>query len=95
MRLNRMIPVAMAAGLGVALMLNVTGHVTADDNERDRDRACSNATLRGPYGIIVSGIRPAGPMVTEMFAGIALRTYDGRRAFTHLDTAKGHHRHRT
>ena len=88
MRLDRMILGAMAAGLVLALALNVPRNVTADDDD-DRDRECSNATLRGPYGINVSGIRPAGPGVTEMFAGIAVRTYDGQGAFSHLDKSKG------
>ena len=43
---------------------------------------CGNRTLRGDYGILVSGIRGAGPGMTESFIGTALRTYDGHGQFT-------------
>lgn len=54
-----------------------------------RGRACSNATLRGNYGFLVSGIRGAGPGITESFVGTGLRTYDGHGNFTRIDSAHG------
>lgn len=85
--LGRAIPVAMAT-LGAAILaLSLPGGATAQDE--GRGRACSNATLRGDYGFVVSGIRGAGPGLTESFVGTGLRTYDGHGAFTHVDSAHG------
>ena len=50
---------------------------------------CNNATLKGQYGALVSGIRGIGPMVTEMFVGTSVRTYDGAGGFT--ETAANQH----
>ncbi len=48
----------------------------------DGGHKCSNATLKGDYGALISGIRGTGPMLTEMFAGTSLRNYDGAGRFT-------------
>ena len=50
---------------------------------------CSNRTLRGDYGILVSGIRGVGPGLRESFVGTALRTYDGDGQFTQIDNGHG------
>ena len=85
--LRRAILVALAT-LGAAVMaLSVPRGATAQDEERSR--ACSNATLQGNYGFLVSGIRGAGPGLTESFVGTGLRTYDGHGNFTHVDSAHG------
>jgi hypothetical protein len=85
--LCRAIPVATAAGLAVTLALSFPRSVKADDD--GRDRACGNSSLRGDYGILVSGIRAAGPGRTETFVATALRTYDGNGAFTQIDNSHG------
>jgi len=56
-----------------------------DDNEWG---ACTNASLRGDYGILVSGVRgtPAG---FESFVGTALHSYDGRGNFVGFDNTQG------
>jgi hypothetical protein len=84
--LKRAISVA-AASLMAALALTVPRGLTA--NEDGRGRACSNRTLHGDYGILVSGTAPTSPTQTEQFVGTALRTYDGRGNFTHLDSTHG------
>lgn len=84
--LRRAIPIA-AASLMAALALTVPRGLTA--NEDGRGRACSNRTLRGDYGILVSGIAPTSLTDTEQFVGTALRTYDGRGNFTHIDSTHG------
>jgi len=83
---RRAIPVAMAAGLVAIVAVTLPRVVTANDDDR---RACSNRTLRGDYGILVSGIRGAGPGITESFVGTALRTYDGQGGFTQVDNSHG------
>jgi hypothetical protein len=84
--LRRAIPVG-AATLMATLALTVPRGLTA--NEDGRGRVCSNRTLRGDYGILVSGIAPTGPTQTEQFVGTALRTYDGRGNFTHIANTHG------
>ena len=71
--------VAAAAGVAAIAVLTLPRTVTANDDGR---RVCGNRTLRGDYGILVSGIRGAGPGITESFVGTALRTYDGHGGFT-------------
>jgi hypothetical protein len=86
--LRRAIPLAIAAGLGVTLASSVPRGVTADDD--GRGHTCSNATLRGDYGILISGTAPAGAGgQTELVVGTALRTYDGNGAFTQIDNVHG------
>ena len=85
--LRRAIPIAAAAGLVVTLALTFPRSVTADDDERRG--ACGNATLRGDYGFLVSGIRGAGPGRTESFVGTGIRTYDGHGGFTGMDSTHG------
>jgi hypothetical protein len=84
--LRRAIPVATAAGLAAIVALTLPWTVTADDDDR---RVCSERTLRGDYGIQVSGIRAAGPGTTESFVGTGLRTYDGHGGFTQVDNSHG------
>ena len=79
--------VAMATGLAVIVGLSLSGTATAAHD--DGPRGCSNRTLRGDYGILVSGIRGLGPGVTESFVGTALRTYDGDGQFTQIDNGHG------
>jgi hypothetical protein len=85
--LRRAIRLALAASVMVALALTVPHGLTA--NEDGRSPACSSRTLRGDYGILVSGIAPIGPTQTEQFVGTALRTYDGQGNFTHVDSTHG------
>jgi hypothetical protein len=61
------------------------------DEER-HDGACSEATLRGAYGLQFQGTRPVRPPFppgTESFIGIAIRTYDGDGQFTQISNVKG------
>lgn len=80
------IPVALAVGFATIAVLTLTRTVTAND---DGHRVCSNRTLQGDYGILVSGIRGAGPGTTEQFVGTALRTYDGNGGFSQVDNSHG------
>jgi len=62
----------------------------ADDqeNSRGRGKQCSEATLRGDYGIQIQGTRPA-PGGIESVIGIVLRSYDGRGSFSQVSNVKG------
>jgi len=85
--LRRAIPIATAAALVVTLALTFPRSVIADDD--GRRGACSNATLRGDYGLLVSGIRGAGPGRSESFVGTGIHTYDGHGGFTGMDSTHG------
>jgi hypothetical protein len=63
-----------AAGLALAALLLPLGALAQDQ------RQCSNATLKGRYGTIISGVRSFGG-VTENFVGISLRNFDGNGNF--------------
>jgi hypothetical protein len=67
----------------------------ADNGRGDQelsDGACSEATLRGAYGLQFQGTRPVRPPFppgTESFIGVAIRTYDGEGQFTQISNVKG------
>ena len=56
-------------------------------------RGCSEATLRGSYGIQIQGTRPApapAPAGTiETVIGVIVRDYDGTGGFTQVNNEKG------
>jgi len=61
----------------------------AAENEMER-RGCSEATLRGAYGIQMQGTRPSGPGgPIESAVGVVIRHYDGRGEFSQVDNVKG------
>jgi hypothetical protein len=54
-------------------------------NDDDGGKKCTNATLKGSYGLHGSGIRPvAATMQSEIHETIALRNYDGRGGVTSM-----------
>ncbi|MCU1238731.1 MAG: hypothetical protein JWP63_6698 [Candidatus Solibacter sp.] len=76
----------VATTMGLALTCLILPMRAADDGESGRK--CSNATVKGDYGLVASGIRaiPPGvpgipPGTTEMFVLTGLRTYDGNGEF--------------
>jgi hypothetical protein len=53
-------------------------------------RECSEATLKGAYGILMQGTRPSGPGgPIETLSGVVHRVYDGEGQFTQVDNVKG------
>jgi hypothetical protein len=53
-------------------------------------RGCSEATLRGTFGIQITGTRPSAPGgPIESVIGVVVRTYDGQGSFTQVDNVKG------
>ncbi len=86
--LRRAIRLAVAAGVVVTLALTVLRPLAAADGARGG--SCSNRSLHGDYGILISGIAPAGPNgQTETTVGTALRTYDGHGNFSQVDNVHG------
>lgn len=82
--LRRGVAVATAvATAATAVLLTVPSGVTAQED--GEGRVCSNATLRGDYGLLASGVRALPPPVgsgTEKFAAVALWTFDGTGGIT-------------
>jgi hypothetical protein len=63
------------------------GLSTTADSARQR---CSEAMLRGSYGIQIQGTRPSSPGgPTETVVGLAMRRYDGKGTFTQVGNLKG------
>src|SRR3954469_9913485 len=75
----------VAVVIGGARVMGTDGH----DDERGRVKPCSEATVRGDYGIQIQGTRPAPGGLTESVIGIVLRTYDGRGSFDQVSNLKG------
>lgn len=59
---------------------------------------CSNATLKGDYGVQIAGTRPAPsvlsgiqatPGTIEQVAGVVVQIFDGAGGFTQTDNVKG------
>jgi len=66
--------------------------VGAKDQDKDDHRdgkSCSEATIRGDYGIQIQGTRPAPGGLTESVTGVVLRHYDGRGNISQIDNVKG------
>jgi len=81
---------ALSALLALAAVTPAT--LLADETHQGgHRRGCSEATLRGAYGIQMQGTRPSGPPPAplESLAGVVIRHYDGQGAFTQVDNIKG------
>ena len=73
--------VVLAIGILATIALMIPSSLTAQ-GESD-GRVCSNATLRGNYGLLASGTRALPPGgVTERFIALALWTFHGNGTFT-------------
>jgi hypothetical protein len=77
--------------LGIVVALTSTWGVGAQGNaELKKNRRCSDATLKGAYGIQISGTRPSAPgEAMESVIGVVIRHYDGQGQFTQVDNVKG------
>ena len=75
----------VAVGIGGARVTGADGQ----DDERRRSKPCSEATVRGDYGIQIQGTRPAPGGLTEAVIGIVHRTYDGEGNFSQVSNLKG------
>ena len=75
----------VAVGIGGARVMSADGQ----DDERGRWKRCSEATVRGDYGIQIQGTRPAPGGLTESVIGVVFRTYDGQGNFDQVSNVKG------
>jgi hypothetical protein len=67
----------------------VMGADGQDNDEGGRGKLCSEATVRGDYGIQIQGTRPAPGGLTESVIGVVLRNYDGQGNFSQVSNVKG------
>jgi len=82
---------AVTAAAAAAVAIGGARVMGADeqDDERGRWQPCSEATVRGDYGIQIQGTRPAPGGLTESVIGVLHRTYDGQGNFTQVSNLKG------
>jgi len=78
----------LMVAVGSSLVAGVASLRTASAQEFMHGKACSDATLRGEYAVVVSGVRAVGPNATEPFVAVGIRLFDGHGGFT--DTASFH-----
>ena len=78
--------VIAAVVLGGVRMMGADGQ---ENDERGRGKPCSEATVRGDYGIQIQGTRPAPGGLVESVIGIVLRSYDGHGSFSQVSNVKG------
>jgi hypothetical protein len=77
---------AVVVAMGGAQLVGASDQ---DNDDRRNGRACSEATIRGDYGIQIQGTRPAPGGLTESVVGVVLRHYDGRGNISQVDNVKG------
>lgn len=81
-----------AAVMVIALAGAGMGAGRPGDQTEPTTGGCSEATLRGAYGLQFQGTRPVRPPFPpgiESYSGVAIRTYDGQGQFTQTSNVKG------
>jgi hypothetical protein len=78
--------VIAAVVVGGAPIIGADGQ---ENSDRGRGKQCTEATLRGDYGIQIQGTRPAPGGLIESVIGIVLRNYDGHGSFSQVSNVKG------
>ena len=82
--------ISWTVGIGTLVVIGALGSATK--NVAAQATGCSDATLRGTYGIQLQGTR-AVPAISgggiESVIGVVTRTYDGQGSFTQVDNVKG------
>jgi len=74
----------------IAAMLLTATAMWAQDSFSPFQSVCTNATLEGDYGFIVTGTRPSGPGgPVETIVGVALTHFDGNGNLTQTDNIHG------
>jgi len=84
---------AVTAAVTAVVVVGAARNMGADGQENidrgGRRKQCSEATVRGDYGIQIQGTRPAPGGLTESVIGIVLRNYDGHGNFSQVSNVKG------
>lgn len=77
---------------GLGSLVVIAALSTGARNAAAQATGCSDATLRGTYGIQLQGTRTL-PLTSgggvESVIGVVTRTYDGQGSFTQVDNVKG------
>ena len=83
--------VVTAAVIAVVVVggARIMGTDGQENSDRGRGKQCSEATVRGDYGIQIQGTRPAPGGLIESVIGIVLRNYDGHGSFSQVSNVKG------
>jgi hypothetical protein len=82
--------IALLATLAAIRVVGARGKEGQDSEDARESRQCSVQTLKGSYGIQISGVRPSAPGgPIESIIGVAIRTYDGQGSFEQVDNVKG------
>lgn len=80
----------LAAGAALVLALSVIGPAAGSvESAQARKQRCTDDTIRGSYGFILTGTHGIGPGVTEPVIGTGIITYDGRGGFQIVDNIHG------
>jgi hypothetical protein len=88
----RRIAWVFTAAVTVGMVLGGVRIMSADGQENNgngQGKQCSEATVRGDYGIQIQGTRPAPGGLIESVIGVVLRNYDGHGGFTQVSNVKG------
>lgn len=84
---------AAFAVMGVAVLVGTQAGARTENVGNQLLRGCSEATLRGAYGIQIQGTRlappPAPAGTVETVIGVLVRQYDARGNFTQVNNEKG------
>ena len=78
--------------LGLTGLVVIGALSSGAQNAAAQATGCSDATLRGTYGIQLQGTRAVPPDAgggSELVIGVLTRTYDGQGGFTQVDNVKG------
>ena len=81
--------IALLIAAGLAVMAGVALSRQAAAQEARHDEPCDDGTLRGQYGVLVTGVRAIGPASTEQFVAVGVRTFDGTGQFTDVASFHG------
>ena len=81
----------VSAGLLLLVVAGTHGSGAATSGGPDVGFPCTDATIRGTYGIQMQGTGPVPPPVggTQTLIGVVRRTYDGMGNFTQTDNIHG------
>ena len=89
MRRTAWVVMAAVTAAVVAGAAQIVGANGQENSDRGQGKQCSEATVRGDYGIQIQGTRPAPGGVIESVIGIVLRNYDGHGSFSQVSNVKG------
>ena len=81
----------VSAGLLLLVVAGTQGSRPSPSGGPDVGFPCTDATIRGTYGIQMQGTGPVPPPVggTQTLIGVVTRTYDGMGNFTQIDNIHG------